>query len=408
MDDRMRAPLTVFSILPLLLSPIGCQETNPSRENDTHAAPGITVSLPAPGERDLPPDGGNAVIVAAESSGEDEISALIQTLQDLTNHEFSDSNDGNRTQMDRHRHLRMVEIATDIMRMTAQLTDRQQEFQFALRQRLASRLQLALTGSREDVDQLYRDVETLNSHDESSIATAEGIYTLARFAHAMAKRSGDDDVRWFENFSRWAREFSRRFPNQTERASALLLGAGRSCEVQMMKESEESAKRLRQQAKLCFAELAEKYPDRIESSQAAAALRRMALPGSPLTQFSGPVQGGGNFSSTDVQQGQTLIYFWQSGNPEFEDALLPVLRGLPDSVQLVGVCLDTSSETARSTTDRLRLRGRQIVFSGADAGWNSPLARFWAIPASPCCWILRDGTVIAVDVSAEELQKKIQ
>lgn len=405
MDDVMRAlPVPLLSVLPLLLC--GCQDSNAPSEPDANSANGITVSLPAPGDVDLPPDGGSSVEVVTIPPEQDEIATLVQSLQDLESHRFSD-NDQQQPVLERQRHLKIVEISTDVMRLTAQIKDRQQEFQFALRQRLNSRLQLALNGSKADVDQLYKDVETLNTHDESSIATAEGIYTLARFAHAMAKRGGAEDVRWFENFSRWAREFSRRFPNQSERAAALLLGAGRSCEVRMMKEQDETASRLRQQAKLCFTELAEKYADRSESAQAAAALRRMALTGTPLTQFSGPAMNGGKISSTDFSEGQTLIYFWESDSREFQETMLPLLKGLPPSVKLIGVSLDQNADKSRDSVSRLQLPGKQILFGKDSAGWNSPLIRFWSIPSSPCCWILRDGTVLAVDVSAEALSKKL-
>ena len=129
----------------------------------------------------------------------------------------------------RERNERIVDMATKILRLTMNEEARLPQFHLAVGQLLEARFQMALAGTQDDVDLLYADVQALNERDPKSIAAAEGVYYIARFAHTKAGLLGKSQPVWFETLSRWAREFSDRFPQQTQRAVSLLFGAARSC-----------------------------------------------------------------------------------------------------------------------------------------------------------------------------------
>ena len=110
-------------------------------------------------------------------------------------------------------------------------TTREPQFHLAIGQLLEARFQMALAGDQADIEQLYADVQLLNDHNPKSVAAAEGVYYIAKFAHTKAGLLGRTQPQWFETLSRWAREFADRFPEQNNRAVTLLFGAARSCEL---------------------------------------------------------------------------------------------------------------------------------------------------------------------------------
>ena len=129
----------------------------------------------------------------------------------------------------RERNERIVEMATKVLRITMDEESRKPQFHQAIGQLLEARFQLAMLGGKAEIDQLYTDVQALNDRDPKSVAAAEGVYTIAKFAHTQAGLHGKAQPVWFETLSRWAREFADRFPEQTQRAVSLLFGAARSC-----------------------------------------------------------------------------------------------------------------------------------------------------------------------------------
>jgi hypothetical protein len=316
----------------------------------------------------------------------------------------------------RERNERIVDMATKVLRLTMNEETRLPQFHLAVGQLLEARFQMALAGTQDDVDLLYADVQALNDRDPKSIAAAEGVYYIARFAHTKAGLLGKSQPVWFETLSRWAREFSDRFPQQTQRAVSLLFGAARSCELQSMAtDDQELATRLLTESRLCYTALAEKFGTTDQGQEATASLRRMALEGQTLSQFSGPTLDGGFISSDDFTGKPTLIFFWDSESEEFTSDLLPVLKkiseGLPSSkLRLVGVALDEDEATLNEYLESQKVPGQQIFFThGEQRSWNSPLVRFWGIAQSPTVWLLdAQGKVISTSVTSAELIPAIQ
>lgn len=310
----------------------------------------------------------------------------------------------------RQRNLKIVEMAADVLRRTLDEPDRQATFLEGIQQLLEARFQLALNGSKVDIDQLYADVQALSDRDPKSPHAAEGIYTLARFAHTQARLLGRDDPAWFENFSRWAREFADRFEDQPERAVALLIGAGRSCELHAaITSSQADADRLLTEAKLCFVALADRFPETTQGQEATAVLRRLALPGHKLSQFAGPTLEGSYVTAEGFVEQVTVIYFWDSQNQDFVDKLLPLLHQAHQvsnaKLRFVGVTLDADEQQVRDFVERHKLPGQQIFFpQAAQRAWNSPIIRFWGISKSPTVWLIdRGGKVSSVDVGPATL-----
>ena len=316
----------------------------------------------------------------------------------------------------RERNERIVDMATKVLRLTMNEEVRKPQFHLAVGQLLEARFQMALAGTQDDVDLFYADVQALNERDDKSIAAAEGVYYIARFAHTKAGLVGKSQPVWFETLSRWAREFADRFPEQAPRASSLLFGAARSCELQALASTDkDQSTRLLTESRLCYTALAEKFATTDQGQEASASLRRMALAGQTLSQFSGPTLDGGFISSDEFTGKPTVIFFWDSESTEFTADLLPVLAQisttLPSSkLRMVGVALDEDEATLNDYLENHKVPGQQIFFTpGEQRSWNSPLVRFWGIAQSPTVWLVdSQGKVLSTSLEASELMPAIQ
>ena len=290
------------------------------------------------------------------------------------------------------------------------------QFDSAIKQLLEARFQIALTGSEEDIEALYSDVQALCDRDPQSPAAAEGVYTIARFAHTKAGLIGRTQPVWFETLSRWAREFADRFPDDQKRSTSLLFGAGRSCELHAAASSDsELASRLLTESRLCYTTLAEKFPSSDQGQEATAALRRLTLPGQILTQFSGPTSDGGYVSADDFKGKPTLIYFWDSQSDEFREKILPALARIreqlpPERLRIIGVALDEDESQLNTFLEQQPAPGQQIFFpQTTQRSWNSPLVRFWGLAASPTIWVLNgEARVLSTNVTVEQLVPTLQ
>ncbi len=314
------------------------------------------------------------------------------------------------------RNERIVDMSTRVLRLTMDDESRKPQFHQAIGQLLEARFQMALSGTQDDIDTFYADVQALNERDPKSVAAAEGVYKIARFAHTKAGQLGKTQPVWFETLSRWAREFADRFPEQQQRAVGLLFGAARSCELHSDATPDaELGKRLATEATLCYSALAEKFAITEQGQEATAALRRMSLVGKTLSQFSGPTAEGGFVSADEFAGKPTLIYFWESDSEEFTGDLLPVLQKLrtqlsSDRLRMVGVALDEDESVLNSFMETHSVPGPQIFFPNVDQrSWNSPLIRFWGIAKSPSVWVLdADGKVVSTKANAGDVVKYLQ
>ena len=378
----------------------------------------VTVSVPNPVDSELPDDGSvptSATIreTPQEANNSDQVTRLLDQIQQLriatapTELEQAKSDR-------RKRNLDIARMASHAVQLTVAGESKQAQFNKAVGHLLEARFQLALSGLKEDVDRLYADVQALNERDPMSEAAAEGVYYLARFAHTKARLVGHSNLVWFENFSRWAREFADRFPHQKERTVLLLFGAGRSCEMHAaVCEDETGVQRLMAEAELCYRILASQFGETSQGHEATAVLRRMALPGRKISQFAGPTLSGKYVDCESFRNQVTVIYFWDSKNTEFQQNMLPLLRQANEvsanRLRFVGVNLDDDESLARSFQQNEKLPGEQIFYVEENQrSWNSPLVRFWGVSRCPSVWLVgREGTVNAVDVGASQLVEQM-
>ncbi|MFN9721039.1 MAG: redoxin domain-containing protein, partial [Planctomycetota bacterium] len=320
----------------------------------------------------------------------------------------------------RERNEQVVEKATQVLRLLKDDEKRAAQFHLAIGQLLEARFQMALAGTQEDVDLLYSDVQALNDRDPKSVAAAEGVYYIAKFAHTQAGMHGRNNPEWFSTLSRWAREFADRFPDQQKRSVSLLFGAARSCELQaQLTKDADLSKRLMTEATLCYTSLAEKYPTTEQGQEATASLRRNTLVGQKLTQFSGPTADGGMVTADDFPGKPTLIYFWDSESEEFTKDLLPLLEKLrkqlpAERLRMVGVALDEDESLMNSFMEKHNVPGQQIFFANPEQrSWNSPLIRFWGIARTPSIWLVDSegkvtSTTVEVEGVVDELKKIVR
>lgn len=346
---------------------------------------------------------------------DDDATKTLKEIQRLRIAPFpTDTKDMNAAR--RERNERVVEMATNVLRLTMDDEARRPQFHQAIGQLLEARFQLALLGGEAEIDQLYTDVQALNDRDPKSVAAAEGVYTIAKFAHTQAGLHGKTKPAWFETLSRWAREFADRFPEQQQRAVSLLFGAARSCELHAnATDDQELSSRLMTECKLCYTALAEKFGKTEQGQNATASLRRLSLVGQQLSQFSGPTADGGFVSADEFPGKPTLIYFWESDSTEFSEGLLPVLEKIrtqwpADQLRMVGVALDEDESTLNSFMEMHNVPGQQIFFPNAQQrSWDSPLIRFWGVARAPSIWLIDGkGKVVSTTVTAKSALKDLQ
>ncbi|HIF01211.1 MAG TPA: redoxin domain-containing protein [Planctomycetes bacterium] len=404
----------------------GCGHFDSSSTVETRSVPqpttsttAVTVSLPNPVDPELPEDGSATAIDAVaetpqEPENSEEVTRLLDEMQQLR---IAPA----RTELEqakqdrRERNQNIVQMATRALQLTVDRESKQTHFNQAVEHLLEARFQLALNGAKEDIDQLYADVQALNDRNPMSEAAAEGVYYLARFAHTKARLVERSSLMWLQNFSRLAREFADRFPHQEQRAVSLLFGAGRSCEVHAaVSQKETDVKRLMTEAELCYRTLANKFGETSQGHEAAAVLRRLSLPGRKISQFAGPTLSGNYVDCENFRDQVTVIYFWDSENTEFQQNMLPLLLQANEvssnRLRFVGVNLDEDESLARAFQKHETLPGEQIFFAEQDRrSWNSPLIRFWGVSRCPSVWLVdREGTVSAVDVGASQLVQQMR
>jgi hypothetical protein len=421
-----RNPLTIVSGFACVLLISGCggsdapaaagRSETPAESAAPAGASGsspsnlITASIENPVQAEQPDE------KAPAKAPEDEVVVLLREAQQLRISPVTGSGDEEK-KIRRSRNEQIVDLSTKVLTLTMNDKSREPQFNQAIGQLLEARFQMALAGTQEDVEQFYADVQTLNDRDPKSPAAAEGVYRIARFVHTKAGLLGKSQPEWFEQLSRWAREFASRFPEYGQRpgqiapAVTLLFGAARSCELHAVASTDpEVSSRLMTEAKLCYTAMAKDFPKTVQGQEAAAVLRRIALKGQKLSQFSGPTADGGMISADEFTGKPTLIYFWASDDAGFEKGLLPMIQKISDQagsdrLRIIGVALDEDETVLEQFLESHKVPGKQIFFTHPEQrSWNSPLIRFWGISRSPSIWVVNaDGVVVSTSVAPEEL-----
>ena len=177
---------------------------------------------------------------------------------------------------------------------------------------------------------------------------------------------------------------------------------------------EKDSQLLMSEATLCYKILKAGFSETTQGQEAVSVLRRIALPGQKLTQFSGPTLEGGYLDGKDFVDRVTVIYFWDSQNSEFIDKLLPLLQQASSvsngKLRFVGVPLDQDEAFLKAFLAHHQVPGQQIFFPAAgQQGWDSPLVRFWGVSKSARVWLIdRDGKVASVDVGGDRLVEQMR
>ncbi len=312
----------------------------------------------------------------------------------------------------RERNTKIIELAAKVIAETHENPKQETFFNNAVKQLLESRLEMALAGQPDDIDQLYDDVKDLDERDHASPAAEEGAFTLVRYAHANAQRFATSDPRWFQELAQQARLYADGYPTKTDRAAPILFAAARSCEIHSPKmEDPKLRTSLLKEAMLCYTTLKQQFSEHVNGQRAVAILRRLRLRGTELKQFAGPLLNGKNFR-IDMLRGRTpVLVFWSSENEKFarnvETLKATINKYKSAGVYMIGVSLDKDELDANAFITKHSLPGQTVFFK--DPGkqrWDNPLVNYWGVVEIPTVWVLnKDGVVVSTDVSIDQLDQ---
>ncbi|MFO1091802.1 MAG: TlpA disulfide reductase family protein [Planctomycetaceae bacterium] len=265
-----------------------------------------------------------------------------------------------------------------------------------------ARLQLALLGDQEQADQLREDAEALFERDATSFAAIESAYKVVQLSEALAARHGAKNRDAVREYAKQAQRFAQRFPQESGRTAVGLIAAGRKCEQYG----------LPNEARECYLQVEQQFPDSVFSTQIAGILRRLRLEGQPL-ELAGPTIDGGDFRMEKFAGHPMLVVFWASGSESFrrDMAVLKQLSTTYKEPQLtvVGVCLDEQEGAVDKFLEEHGVSWRQIFFPDPNqrAGRN-PVARYYGVHMTPTYWLVdASGTVVAAPVAIADLPGRV-
>lgn len=302
----------------------------------------------------------------------------------------------------RERNQQVVQMATEVISLTAKDPRLESEFQAAVSYLLDARLQLALQGDEESLHALYDAAEAFYQKKPDSPAAAEAQLTLVNLAHAHMLRYGKSEPRWLEEFSRQAQLYATRFPHEQSKALPLLMAAGKSCELHG----------LEAEAKTCYGIIQAKFPETPQAIQCTGILRRLNLPGQPL-QFAGPTLDGNLVNIDDYVGKAVVVIFWATHVEPFREQLAR-LQAVTDKykkyIQVLSVSLDSEEAEIDAFLEETGLTWPVIFHvEPTKRGWNAPLASYYGINVLPTIWIVDpQGKVASTQVTAENLETQLR
>jgi peroxiredoxin len=297
----------------------------------------------------------------------------------------------------------IVELATQVIALTHDQENQQEFFNVAIQEFMEARLQNALQGDADDIEDLYLEAGSLQQRDPKSEAAMIATYALTRFAHTNAKRYAAKEPRWITEFSKQARLFASNFSREEVKVLPLLSSAAMTCELHGQLD----------EAKACYTLLAELYPESQQGRQSVGVLRRMQLEGQPL-EFAGPTPDGGFISIDDFRNKVVLILFWSSESQEFSEQL-PLITDAYERYQkfgfeVVGVCMDEDEPALNAWLEEHPLPWKQVFFAQPEKRrWENPIAQYYGIRQIPTQWLVdHKGIVKNVNVSAAHLEPQLR
>lgn len=302
----------------------------------------------------------------------------------------------------RKRNLKLIELATEVIGQTHEIPDQERLFRLGVHHLMEARLELALGGDSEHIDQLYADAASLHQRNPNSKAAEEAAYVLVKFAQSNAARFAKKEPRWLEEFARQARLYVQNFPQDQLRGPNALFAAAESCELHGRIDD----------ARACFTQLQQQFPDHLLAAQATGILRRIDIEGRPMS-LGGPTLDGGYWSLDDARGKAVLIAFWSSharGSANDTKQLNELHRQYGErGLEIVGINLDLEESDVQDFIAAQNIDWPQIFFvDDEQRGWDHPVANYYGIRQVPAYWLVdAEGTVrdtkASLDTIAETL-----
>jgi peroxiredoxin len=246
---------------------------------------------------------------------------------------------------------------------------------------------------------LFSFADSFYNRDPKSRAASESAYILSRFTHKNAEYLGSQDVRYLQEFSRQARSFAERFPDEQQRAVELLNDAGATCDFHGMRE----------EAILCFETLRQKYADTPQAQQAIPALRRLNLIGK-LLDLGGPTLDGGFISVADFKGSPVLVVFWSSQATPFVEQAASIIATTEkyekQGLQVLGVNLDTDESAIDAFLEKSSMGWRTVFHTDRERrGWNHPVAVHYGVTTIPQIWLVdAEGKAVSTSIAPTDLE----
>jgi peroxiredoxin len=410
---------TVFAVFI-----VGCggDSTTPqSADSGAGPAPFVTTSATATSGSDaLPttaistgspttPDLNSPEAKAAAAANQREASAppekgsprwLVLQMTQLRMQPFPETDDiEKQREARRTRNQEIVKLAEEAIAKTHQDPELEAVFNVAVHRLMESLLALSLQGDQDSIDSLFSFADSFYNRDPKSRAASESAYILSRFTHKNAEYLGSQDVRYLQEFSRQARSFAERFPDEQQRAVELLNDAGATCDFHGMRE----------EAILCFETLRQKYADTPQAQQAIPALRRLNLIGKPLD-LGGPTLDGGFISVADFKGSPVLVVFWSSQATPFVEQAASIIATTEkyekQGLQVLGVNLDTDESAIDAFLEKSSMGWRTVFHTDRERrGWNHPVAVHYGVTTIPQIWLVdAEGKAVSTSIAPTDLE----
>jgi peroxiredoxin len=243
----------------------------------------------------------------------------------------------------------------------------------------------------------------LQERDPDSASAMFASYALVRFAHTNARLYSSQEPKWIEEFSRQARMFAGRYPEESGKALPLLSAAAVTAELHGN----------RQEAIACHTLLAEKFPESPQGKFSVGVLRRLNLEGQPL-EFAGPTLEGDFITLEDYKDKVVLIVFWSTEDEDFLKQL-PGLLSLYEKYhkfgfEVIGVNMDEDETVLNTWLEDHTLPWRQIFFAEkAQRSWRNPVAQYYGVNTIPTMWLVDDtGVVKESQIDASTLEAPLR
>ncbi len=296
--------------------------------------------------------------------------------------------------------LKVIEHAQQVIVKTHNQPEQIESFNTAVAALASARLQLAIAGDQVQVRLLSEDAETLYKKDPKSFAAVESAFKLLQFTQLKAQNHAAQDPKWGLAFSRQARLFTDKFPQEANRAAIHLVAAGNICDKIGLVE----------EAKSCMLIVEDRFPSSPFAEQVKNPLRRLRLPGQELLEFGGSTIDG-NFLSADQFRGRpTVIAFWASNSIVFQEDMKlinDVIESFGGEAAVVGVNLDKEEAAVDRFIEMTNNQWPHIFFSApSKRGMGNPIAKHYGVSIVPSYWLVdKNGVVKTVNLEPEDLRQ---